>query len=158
LVINLDAYGYPIPSGYMLDGYGTLWPFGNAVAVNYPQFGFDIARGVTLLPKTTTSIPGGFVLDGYGGMHPFGSAPSSTNNYGTPYWPNWDIARSVTSWTHATTSWTYLPTDYVGGWVLDGYGGLHYYQSAPTVGSNVYWQNWDIARSDTGSQSGSGAR
>ncbi len=154
VVINLDQYGNNPVSGYMLDGYGTVWPFGNAVSVNSPHFGSDIARGMTLLPKTTTAQPGGYVMDGYGGMHPFGSAPTLSNY---SYFGS-DIARSVTSWTFASTSWTYSATSYVGGWVLDGYGGLHLYQNAPAVASNAYWPNWDIARGHAGSSSGSGAR
>lgn len=154
LVINPDQYGTSPVSGYMLDGYGTLWPFGASPYVSYPHFATDIARGVTLLPKTTTAVPGGYILDGLGGMHPFGIAPTLTNY---SYF-GWDIARSVTPWTFATTSWTYSATSYVGGWVLDGYGGLHPYQIAPNVASNAYWQNWDIARGHASSGSGSGAR
>ncbi len=154
VVINEDQFGTSPVAGYMLDGYGTAWPLGTAPNIASPQFGTDIARGIVLLPKTTTSGPGGYILDGQGGMHPFGVAPTLTNS---AYFTS-DIARGATSWTYATTSWRYRATDYVGGWVIDGYGGLHYYQSAPNVGSNVYWQNWDIARADTGSESGSGAR
>lgn len=154
IIINPDQYGSGTPSGYMLDGYGKLWPFGNAVPVTSPQFGFDIARGVTLLPKTITTNPGGYVLDGYGGMHPFGNAPAITNaaTFG------FDIARGVTSWTAATTCYWCTSSSYLGGWVIDGYGGLHPYQSAPAVGSGGAWPGWDIARADTGSGAGSGAR
>ncbi len=155
LVINLDQSGSNPISGYMLDGHGTVWPFGNAISVASPFFAPDLARGITLLPKSTTNYPNGYVLDGWGGLHPFGGAPTVTSY---AYWPNWDIARAVTEWTYASTSWSYGPLTSVGGWVLDGWGGLHPFQSAPAVGSGVPWPNWDIARGHAGSSSGSGAR
>lgn len=135
----------------MLDGYGTVWPF-NAPAVAYPHFSSDLGRGIALLPKSTT-VTGGYVLDGWGGMHPFGTAPTLTNY---PYF-GFDIARGLTSWTFDLTSWRYSSTSHVGGWIIDGYGGLHEYQTAPAVSSGGSW-NWDIARADTGGASGSGAR
>jgi len=154
VVINPDQKGTSPVSGYMLDGYGTLWPFGNSPYLSSPTFSTDIARGMTLLPKTTTAYPSGYILDGFGGLHPFGFAPTLTRY---SYF-GWDIARSVTSWTFAFTSWSYSQTSYVGGWVLDGYGGVHSYEAAPDISSNAYWQNWDIARGHAGSSSGSGAR
>ena len=33
-----------------------------------------------------------------------------------------------------------------GGWVLDGWGGLHRFGSAPAVTGGAYWPGWDIAR------------
>jgi hypothetical protein len=36
------------PSGYLLDGYGGVHPFGGAAAINTPYFpGQDIARALT---------------------------------------------------------------------------------------------------------------
>ena len=76
---------------------------------------------------------GGVVLDGYGGIHPFGGAAIDTRN--APYWPGWDIARSL----------VVLP-DASGGWVLDGWGGVHAIGSAPPLYGAPYWPGWDIAR------------
>jgi hypothetical protein len=54
--------------------------------------GWDIARGVWLLPTSTLSQPAGYVLDGYGGVHPVGGAPVASP---TPYWPGQDVARGI---------------------------------------------------------------
>jgi cysteine-rich secretory family protein len=91
----------------------------------------------TPVAATTTpqaaSFSGGVVLDGFGGLHPFGGASLDTS--GMPYWPNWDIARSL----------ALLPGG-TGGWELDGFGGLHAFGAAGTLGSAPYWPSWDIAR------------
>ncbi|MGI8847293.1 MAG: CAP domain-containing protein [Candidatus Dormibacteria bacterium] len=76
---------------------------------------------------------GGVVLDGYGGVHPFGGA--SLNSSGAPYWPGWDIARSLA-----------MKPDGGGGWELDGFGGVHAFGNARPV-AYPYWPYWDIARS-----------
>jgi hypothetical protein len=43
--------------------------------------GWDIARGVALIPGSTTQ---GYVVDGWGGMHPFGGALPVTSLMYTP--------------------------------------------------------------------------
>nr|MDQ6884288.1 hypothetical protein [Candidatus Dormibacteraeota bacterium] len=104
--------------------------------------------GITLLPGRTRANPGGYVLDGWGGVHPFGSAPAVS---GTAFWPNWDIARGIVSWTGA-------PAQQPGGWTVDGWGGVHAFGSAPAVVSHGYWPNWDIVRGFSSSGGGSGGR
>ncbi|HWW09357.1 MAG TPA: hypothetical protein VNY76_03830, partial [Candidatus Acidoferrales bacterium] len=65
-------------SGYVLDGWGGLHPFGTPNNVpTAPQLsafwnGWDIARGIALLPGSGTQ---GYIVDGWGGFHPFGGAP-----------------------------------------------------------------------------------
>ena len=87
------------------------------------------------------------MLDGYGGIHPFGLAltgPSTVRPApitGAPSWPGWDIARSIAILPNGT-----------GGYVLDGFGGLHPFgiggHAAPPVPAGTpYWLGWDIARS-----------
>jgi uncharacterized protein YkwD len=76
---------------------------------------------------------GGALLDGFGGIHVFGG--SSLDTAGAPYWPNWDIARSLA-----------VTADSSGGWMLDGFGGVHAFGHAVTVAGFPYWPNWDIAR------------
>ncbi len=122
-------------SGWVLDGYGALHPFGGAPAMSGSPYwpGWDIARDVVLL-----SDAGGYVLDGFGGLHPFGNAPKATH---AAYWSGWDIARSVV-----------LTSSGRGGYVLDGFGGLHPFAvgsaAPPAAGANTaYWPSWDIARS-----------
>ncbi len=43
-----------------------------------------------------------------------------------------------------------------GGWVLDGFGGLHRFGSAPAVTGGAYWPGWDIARGIGVNDSGPG--
>jgi hypothetical protein len=84
-------------SGYVLDGYGgthAFHPSGDGSAMpgalgGVSYWGWDIARGLWLLPGSGSA---GYMLDGYGGIHPFGGAPAITNS---PYWPGWDIAKSI---------------------------------------------------------------
>ena len=96
-------------SGYVLDEFGGIHPFGGAPIVqttaNWPNW--DIARGIVLRPDGVS----GYVLDGFGGVHPFGDAPGVQT---TAYWPSWDIARGVSAASRGP-----------GGYVLDGYGGVH---------------------------------
>lgn len=58
---------------------------------------------------------------------------------GAPYWYGFDIARGVA-----------LRGDESGGYVLDGWGGIHAFASVgaapPPVVGNAYWNGWDIAR------------
>ncbi len=95
--------------------------------------GWDIARGVTLLPDGN----GGFVLDGFGGLHPFGrrghAAPAPPA--GLPYWNGFDIARGVALAGPAS------------GYLLDGYGGIHRFGGAPAITTPLpYWPGIDVAR------------
>jgi len=115
-------------SGYVLDGYGGVHPFGGApAATNGPYWpGWDIARAIAV-----TCPDAGYVLDGYGGLHPFGSAPQLADS---AYW-GWDIARGVA-----------LCPGGQGGFVLDGYGGIHPVGNAPPLSASAYWPGWDIAR------------
>ncbi|MBV8301875.1 MAG: L,D-transpeptidase [Candidatus Dormibacteraeota bacterium] len=87
------------------------------------------------LPRTVAAgETGGVVRDGWGGLHPFGGFQLNTDN--APYWPGWDIARSLV-----------VRADGGGGWVLDGWGGVHNFGDAVAVSDPAYWQGWDIARS-----------
>jgi hypothetical protein len=105
--------------------------------------GWNIARSVA----TSPTGPGGWILDGFGGVHVFrqgrnsprGPVPGTVR--GAPYWNGWDIARGI----------AVLP-DGSGGYVLDGFGGLHPFRIGsgalpPKVTDAPYWNGWDIARS-----------
>ena len=130
-------------SGFVLDGWGGLHPYGSLGAVQtsgsagHYWAGWDIARDFAFLPDGS----GGFVLDGYGGLHPFrvngNTAPLQAQGF--TYW-GWDIARKVVIFADGT-----------GGYVLDGYGGLHPFGingPAPVSGASLagggYWAGWDI--------------
>jgi uncharacterized protein YvpB len=88
--------------------------------------------------------PGGVDLDGFGGLHPFGGYPLDAQ--GAPYWPGWDIARSLQ-----------LMPGGGGGWELDGFGSIHPFGGAPPLGPEPYWEGWDIARSLVVYETASGA-
>ncbi len=133
-------------SGFVLDGYGGLHPFGAAGlsetsgSAGHYWPGIDIARDFAFLPDGT----GGFVLDGYGGLHPFrvngSTAPLAAQ--GAPYWAGRDLAKKVVIFSDGT-----------GGYILDAYGGVHPFGingPSPVAGSSMvgsgYWAGWDIAR------------
>jgi hypothetical protein len=72
-----------------------------------------------------------FTLEGFGGVH--ADAATAAMNV-SAYWPNWKIARSGA-----------LLPDGSGGYVLDGFGGIHGFGQAAAV-TGAYWPSWDIAR------------
>ena len=126
----------------MLDGWGGLHPFGgvslNAAYAPY-WWGWDIARATVIEPDGS----GGWMLDGFGGVHSFGTAPNinATAYDGDPraragvYWHGWDIARALVVLDNGQ-----------GGYVMDGYGGVHAFGDAPDLSGWAYWHGWDIAR------------
>lgn len=85
---------------------------------------------------------GYYTLSGDGTVKAFGGAP----NYGSPRF-DFDIARDIA-----------VMPDGHGYAVLDGYGAMHYYGSAVTLGrfAGPYWPGWDIARSVAITPSGNG--
>jgi hypothetical protein len=141
IVIFSDGTG-----GYVLDGFGGIHGFGinhpRATAVTLSGYwaNWDIIHDVVLIPGQHS----GYVLDGYGNIHPF--APTGTALppvlAASAYWGGWDIARSV--WLLPGSTLT-AP----GGYVLDGYGGLHPFGNAPAAPAGPYWGR-DIARNLTG--------
>lgn len=105
--------------GYTLDGFGGLHPFRIGTGPTPPAAsggpywnGWDIARGVAVLPNGT----GGYVLDGFGGLHPFsigtGALPPAVHN--APYWPGRDMAQGLA-----------IRPDGSSGYVVDRTGALH---------------------------------
>ena len=78
-------------SGWVLDGFGGVHPWGGAPVVQQPGYwpGWDIARGIS-----AAGGGGGWVLDGFGGLHEFGTAPHVRGTNG-PYWPGQDRARGI---------------------------------------------------------------
>ncbi len=125
-----DIAAMPDGNGYViLDGLGGVHRYGSALFtlanVGGPWFGFDIARSIAV----TGDGRGFAVLDGFGGYHRFGNAPAVG---GLPYWPGWDIARSV----------AFSPTG--GVYLLDGFGAVWNRGGAADYGSPYF--GWDIAR------------
>ena len=106
------------------------------VAAAIPLMAIIIGAGVGRSPALAGQVTsGGIVLDGYGGLHPFGGAV--VNTAGAPYWPSWNIARSISVVPNGS-----------GGWTLDGYGGIHPWGAPPQLNAtnSPYWNGWDIAR------------
>jgi len=138
VVIFSDGTG-----GYVLDAFGGVHGFGighpRPAAVSLTGYwpNWDIARDLVVIPGTHS----GYVLDGWGGLHAFtptGQVMPPTMN-GSAYWPHWDIARAVVILSGSTAA---AP----GGYVLDGYGGLHPFGNAPAPPAFAYWGGQDIAR------------
>jgi hypothetical protein len=82
--------------------------------------GWDIARGVALLPDGS----GGYVLDGWGGLHPFalGDNPTPPRATSSRYWRGTDAARGIA-----------ISLDGQAGYVIDGYGALYPFSLSATA-------------------------
>jgi hypothetical protein len=85
------------------------------------------------VPGSGGAGPSLYTLSGFGDVTPDGSFPPVST---TASWPGWDIARGAAT-----------RPDGAGGWVLDGWGGLHPFGSnVPPVTPSGFWRGWDIAR------------
>jgi hypothetical protein len=74
-------------SGYVLDGWGGLHPFGpKAVALSGSPYwsGWDIARGLDIHLNNAGVPDGGVTLDAFGGVHTFGNYYNITRH--VQYW------------------------------------------------------------------------
>src|SRR5207302_752292 len=71
-----------------------------------------------------------YSVDQFGAVHTIASRPLSS----APIW-NWDIGRAI----------TVLPNG-DGGYILDGWGGVHAFGNAAAPQWSAYWPFWDIAR------------
>jgi hypothetical protein len=130
------------PNGgyYVVTGDGTVHAYDGAPFFGQPQFPYDIARGIAVMPDGLGYV----VLDGRGAIHRFGSATSGpVSTFVPPYFP-FDIARSV----------AISPTGQ-GVAILDGWGAVHSFGDAP-ASPGAYWPGWDIARSVAFTPSGDG--
>lgn len=89
----------------------------------------------TVIPPSSTPSPfkAMVTLDAFGGSYGDGSTPSMAGT-GFNYW-TWRIARAVA-----------LLPDGSGGYMLDGFGGLHPFGTAGPAPASAYWRGWDIAR------------
>jgi hypothetical protein len=131
-------------SGYTLDGWGGVHPFGGAPAVTAASYfkGFDIAKKLVLFPD----VKGGYVLDGWGGIHPFATGsnalPAAPTNFS--YFQGFNIARDIQMMPGSAES-------AANGFTLDGYGGLHPWNTASAAvltapADRPYWNGFDIGR------------
>jgi hypothetical protein len=154
------AAANPGSEGIVVDGFGGLHvvSYGGTPTIStfnsldtFPNW--DIVRGVALRPPDPTSSCasfGGYMLDGFGGLHTFGinGKHPPIRPVGGPYWNGFDIARNMALVPVNPHNADSRPA---GGFVLDGYGGLHYFTidasvPKPVITGAPYWPGYDIAR------------
>jgi hypothetical protein len=158
----------PLPSGLLVDGVGTRYPWGwqTVPLAGGPGWwsGRDVAQGVAFAAEAIADYQygGGVVVDAFGGLHRF-NEPAFRAGVTSPSrgwsWPGWDIARGVAMDRIARTGYQPQPPSQVeqphdaAGLVLDGWGGLHPFTLGPSVappvvtpGTGPYWPGWDVAR------------
>ena len=144
--------------GYEIDAFGGIHPW-SAVGGTLPAQetqepyypNLNIARDLWLDPASTAASSSGYELDGYGGFHPWAAGtailPVQMSDY--PYYPGVDIARIMWFQPNASSSSST-------GYQLDGYGGIHPFNTAdnvrpPDFTDYAYWAGRDIARALFGS-------
>src|ERR1700738_4009950 len=138
------------------DGHVTIFMMRGVTAGPY-WAGWGIARGGAAAYSSSSPLPDGYVVDGWGGLHPYaqGGVAVPPQPSGASFWRGWDIVRGVAlmpggSGRVPARGRAVLP-DGGGGFVLDGWGGLHPFalgsHAAPAlVPGSPYWPGWDIAR------------
>ncbi|MBV8301444.1 MAG: hypothetical protein JOY68_05940 [Candidatus Dormibacteraeota bacterium] len=136
------------PSGYVLDGHGTIHTFGPAPGlITDGAYWSDASLGKALAAVCLNGEVAGYMLDGDGGMHPFYQygSPAIGLPEGYAYWPGWNIARGLVL---LATDQTQLICDPICGYTLDGFGGIHPFGGQYGLDSAwySYWNGWDIAR------------
>jgi len=121
-------------SGFTLDIYGGIHPFGSAPRStnNYgiPYWGWDIARAMVLTVDVPWDCCSGYVLDGWGGVHQFG--PGAAVPTYSSYRTRWDIARGISVTGVYIDS--YAPTYQVAaGYYVDMYNGMNTWSEGGAV-------------------------
>jgi hypothetical protein len=139
---------------YIRDGSGPWLKWGDTPATSTTVYGLpghtyayyvqgnNAAGGVApsgsgqtsvTVPASATpvmALKGLYGVDGYGALHPADSPPLVQP---APW--SWPIARGVA-----------VRASGVGGYVLDGWGGVHAFGDAPPASASAYWGGWDITR------------
>ena len=119
------VYGTPGHSYlYAVEGFNASG--GGGAPSGSGQASATFAQSVTPL----MALHGLYGVDAYGSLHPADSPPLQQ-----PVPWTWKIARGVA-----------VNSSGLGGYILDGYGGLHAFGNAPSVNVSAYWGGWDIAR------------
>jgi len=122
---------------FFVDAQNSL---GSAQLMKTAQYTVAITGGAT--HSTALPFKSMYAIEGTGVLEPASSAPLRT----TGSWTTWNIVRGV----------AVLPSG-TGGYVLDGYGGIHQFGNAPGLAGGPYWPGWDIARGIVVTPSGTGA-
>lgn len=98
-------------------------------AGNTSAFSSTVSTTVSAGATAGAPFAGMYALSRRGSVASYSSPPASGPGWG------WNIARGL----------AVLP-DGSGGYVADGWGGLHRFGTAPSIVSNGYWVGWDIMR------------
>jgi acid phosphatase type 7 len=131
-LVGSDAGGAVVDRAAGVYGFGAPPPIRTCDATD-SRFGV-VTRGIAIDPGWRTGTVRGATLDEWGGLHLFCTSPPITTT-GAPYWPGWDVARGIA-----------LTPGGRGGFVLDGWGGIHAFGNARLISATAYWPGWDIAR------------
>jgi hypothetical protein len=156
-------------SGYVLDGFGSPHPFGNAPAFNTPANyhpGADTARGIaattcggnagacvavmTIAAPPTVQLLTNEVIpppvSGGVALRADGKSGYAVDGYGniTAFGGAPPVASGT--WTWNIVRGIALRPDGQSGYILDGWGGVHPFGGAPGLANPNYWSGWDIAR------------
>lgn len=121
------------PLNLSTDNIGTTDATGNWWGVTGTAIGDTVdGTDVTTTPaRDDTACRGGYELDGFGAAHPYGPGTAAVTS--GPYF-GFDIANAIA-----------VRGDGASGYVLDGYGGVHSFNGAPTLGGGPYF-GFDAAR------------
>ncbi len=119
------VYGAPGHTyAYYVEGF-------NASGGGGPPSGSGQASVTIPLSAThTIALKGLYGVDYYGNLHPAESPPLAQ----TASW-SWPIARGIA-----------MAPSGSGGYVVDGWGAVHPFGTAPAAAWSSYWSGWDIAR------------
>ncbi len=119
---SLPFFGYP--------GHG--YRFAIQAGAAEPSFSTGVVSTAFASTATwSTPFREMYAVDGHGLLDGGSSAPIANPSS----WPGWDIVRGLA-----------LSPGGLGGYVLDGFGGVHPFGNAPQVAATGYWSGWDIAR------------
>jgi hypothetical protein len=112
-----------------------------------PLHSDQVAVCVVMQPNTGD----GYTMDFWGGLHPIGAMPKATATPRLAYWPGWNNNDP-----RGIAADCQLRDDGTGGYILDGWGGIHPFAAkgaqpnpVPAPGSPAgipYWSGWYIAR------------
>lgn len=123
--IVLDNCSAGATSGYVVNVYGKVAPFGGAPAVTTSgTFSIPIVTAL-VVNSCADGYVSGYTVDGWGHVHPFvqsGYLMSALPNTNGAYWPGHDIIRAAV-----------MGTTPGQGWTVDVYGVMHPFQTSGAV-------------------------
>lgn len=123
--------------GVVLDGYGTLHPFGGAPTPPRPLNRWVNPSVACRLEMTWSPTVRAYTLDRFGGIHEDYAAVTIPSSAGAPYWQGQQVARhfAISKWTSPAAGYT-----------LDFWGGVHQWGGAEAAPGGPYQPGGDWAR------------